>query len=1135
MSSNPNKALDTTATWSVVDGTGSATISANGLLNPVLPGTVVVKATTNDGSNLSEEKTITIYDVATSVDVKGAGNAMVITTNGGSLQMNASVSPATAIQTVVWSIDAIDADTATISTNGMLSAIRNGTVNVTATTTDGSSLSGNQNISISNQRVKPTALIIVDAVINSNDLAVQLSIASSTPLDADKTVSWSIISDDNDTASITSQGLLTPIRNGTITVKATSTVTGATDISTTKEISISGQVIEPVSINITSASTIETKNGTIDLTANVNPTDAADKSLTWSISSNDADTVSLSGTTLTAIRNGKVTVRATANQNNAIIAEQEITISNQTSELQNISISGNDIASNAGTSQMTTVLTPNDAENVAIVWSLSTAADSALATISANGLLEAFANGSITVIATDVNTGITTTKTLAISGQILVSEIKLSTENNATEITASGGKLQVLAQVLPANARIKTFSWSIVKAGGNASISKQGLVTALTNGTVYAKASALDNSGISDSIMITISGQVPVESVSIVHDSARISVNNGTLRLAVNVEPYNASDTTLIWIIESPDADSASIDAESGLIKAIRNGTIRVRATAKVNTNLFDEAVVVITNQVIEPTTLTLSSSGNATSIDVNDGTLAISATANPSDALSSVEWGIANGKTDIASINSDGLVTAFRNGVIFVQATSTLAPTISSRFELSITNQIVEPTEIEISPENNSNTINVNDGSLALSVTVEPFDAVNSVTWSIASQDADTAIISSDGIVTALRNGKVIVNAISTADTTVSATFEVAITDQVIEPTAISILGADSISTIDVNNGTLALLINTTPIDAVKTVKWSLASNNSDTASIDSNGIVTSLLNGTVSIQATSSVDSTVVDTFEVSITNQIIEPLAISVIGNDSISEITTMSGTLQMLALVLPLEADASVTWSIDTDDLAIATISETGLLTAKANGNVTVKAISNLVDSVKGETQITISGQMTTILVSAIEISSEGSVTDIYVDSTLQLYATINPDNAANNSVNWSVSNENIASVSSKGLVTALTEGNVTVTASATDGGEAFGTFDVSISIQLVQADFSADNIQVYPNPVENMLYISNSHKITCIEMYDINGQIILTKQINLYDQISINTELLASGIYFVKVHTQNKIVGFKLVK
>lgn len=57
---SPSNAGNTSVTWSVTSGTGSATIDSNGVLTGGTAGTVNVTATANDGSGISKTKQITV-------------------------------------------------------------------------------------------------------------------------------------------------------------------------------------------------------------------------------------------------------------------------------------------------------------------------------------------------------------------------------------------------------------------------------------------------------------------------------------------------------------------------------------------------------------------------------------------------------------------------------------------------------------------------------------------------------------------------------------------------------------------------------------------------------------------------------------------------------------------------------------------------------------------------------------------------------------------------------------------------------------------------------------------------------------------------------------------------------------------
>lgn len=86
--------------------------------------------------------------------------------------------------------------------------------------------------------------------------------------------------------------------------------------------------VSQISISSTNGSTsINTKNGTLQLNALVTPTDASDKSVTWSIANGtNSATVNTSGI-VSALATGNVTVRATANDGSGVYSEFNITIS----------------------------------------------------------------------------------------------------------------------------------------------------------------------------------------------------------------------------------------------------------------------------------------------------------------------------------------------------------------------------------------------------------------------------------------------------------------------------------------------------------------------------------------------------------------------------------------------------------------------------------------------------------------------------------------------------------------------------------------------------------------------------------------------------------------------------------------
>jgi len=93
-----------------------------------------------------------------------------------------------------------------------------------------------------------------------------------------------------------------------------------------------------------------------------------------------------------------------------------------------------------------------------------------------------------------------------------------------------------------------------------------------------------------------------------------------------------------------------------------------------------------------------------------------------------------------------------------------------------------------------------------------------------------------------------------------------------------------------------------------------------------------------------------------------------------------------------------------------------------------------------------------GTQNDILVESINI--ESSQTEMKIGETRQLTATIKPVNATNKSVTWLSSNEDVATVSSSGLVTAVAGGNATIICKARDRSQTEATYPLSVAYPVV---------------------------------------------------------------------------------
>jgi uncharacterized protein YjdB len=197
--------------------------------------------------------------------------------------------------------------------------------------------------------------------------------------------------------------------------------------------------------------------------------------------------------------------------------------------------------------------------------------------------------------------------------------------------------------------------------------------------------------------------------------------------------------------------------------------------------------------------------------------------------------------------------------------------------------------------------------------------------------------------------------------------------------------------------------------------------------------GVISGIKAGTTNITALSE-DSGITATYKITVT--------ISAASVEIANTITRLEvgKTLQMEASILPIEStNKGIKW--ETNSKKIATISEDGLVTAIANGVLTITAKS-LGGGKAAEYRICIVTPVKDILFSP----KEGK---IKVGEPIQLTPTILPREASDRTVKWGSSNNNIVSVNAIGIITGKSVGKATITGITEDGNKK-ATYEVEVT-------------------------------------------------------------------------------------
>ena len=405
----------------------------------------------------------------------------------------------------------------------------------------------------------------------------------------------------------------------------------------------------------------------------------------------------------------------------------------------------------------------------------------------------------------------------------------------------------------------------------------------------------------------------------------------------------------------------------------------------------------------IPVTDITITPSLNLKMGENENGTVTVS--VQPDDATdSSYAASITQGSDVISIQDQTGTiqVTALKEGDATITVTANDGSGKSASCSVHVDAADPKPVPVQnitLSPS----TLELKPGETkSFTVTVKPDNADNrSYTANVTSGSEAIRIEDKNGTIDVIGikagSGTVTVTAQDGSDT--SATCNITVKEEAPVPvTGITLSPTSTTLAVGANQ---QLTANIIPSNASnKEITWS--SSAPTIASVDNNGRVTANATGSATIIAATK-DGGFTATCTVTVNA-----------GNTSVtvtpSNVTmTPNQTQQLTATVTTNSSNKTVTWSSSNN--GIATVSTSGLVTAKSGGTATITATAN--DG---------SGQKATCTVTVIATSVKLNQTtaSMIPYQTLQLTATVTTSNA-NKTVTWSSNNTSIATVTPSGLV------------------------------------------------------------------------------------------------------------------
>ena len=316
-------------------------------------------------------------------------------------------------------------------------------------------------------------------------------------------------------------------------------------------------------VTATPATTSITVGNTQQISSEVEPANADDKTLTYTSNNEPVATVDGSGL-ITAVKAGNATITVKSNDNATATAKTSVTVEEAVVNVTGVTLDATTATMNIGdTKQLSSTVAPENATDKTVTY---TSKAQGVASVDNKGLITAKAAGTAQIVATTKDGAKTATCDVTVEEAVInVSSVELTPATATLDI---GATQQLAANVLPSEADNKEVTYS---SGSDAiaTVNATGLVTAVAEGTTDITVTTEDGAKTAVCTLTVTAKQIPVTGVTL--DKPTLSLEVGaTETLNATVAPSNASYKAVSFT--SSDDAIATVDND-GLVTAVAAGS----------------------------------------------------------------------------------------------------------------------------------------------------------------------------------------------------------------------------------------------------------------------------------------------------------------------------------------------------------------------------------------------------------------------------------------------------------------------------------------------------------------------------------------------------------------------------------
>lgn len=472
---------------------------------------------------------------------------------GKTYQIQETVNPSNASnKSVKWTSS--DPKIATVDGNGVVKAIANGNAVITCQGFNGVKATCKVNVRTYSTSVKLNKTSLDLYTTQKATLKATVSPTST----SDKSVKWS--SSDASVATVSSSGVVTAVGKGKAVITCKTADSGKKAVCTvnvTKKIAVK-------SLSLNKSSKTVYKGSTYQLKANISPSNASIKTVTWKSSDTSVATVTASGL-VTAKKNGTAKIICTS-KDGKYTATCKITVKTKvTGVTLNVSKTNLYIG---GTKQITATVAPKSASNKNITWKSS---DKSVATVNSSGKVTAKSTGTAVISCTTEDGKYKASCTVTVKRFVSAKGVKLNKTSKTLYVTDN---YTLKATVSPSNASNKGVKWKSSNKNV-ATVNSSGKVTAVGKGTATITCTTKDG-GYTATCKITVK-KINVTGLSISEESLEIDVGQSE-RIFADIRPSDASNQNVTW--KTSDKSVATVSS-TGKVTGVGVGSVKITCTTK--------------------------------------------------------------------------------------------------------------------------------------------------------------------------------------------------------------------------------------------------------------------------------------------------------------------------------------------------------------------------------------------------------------------------------------------------------------------------------------------------------------------------------------------------------------------------